>query len=163
MERSAEAGRLAALDDQAFEEAVNDRSLDVLGRLTVVSPRQIWPMISLIASRLTAPRTALIAEAAHVVPPIGAQGLNMSLGDIATLRAALEADPGAEEGLARYQRRWPELAARVSGVDVLNRAAMSEAQTIRDIRRMGLGVIARARPIRQTAMRLGLGVKSLKS
>ncbi len=162
MERAGEAMRLAALDDDEFNEALNDRSLDVLGRLTVVSPRAAWPIISLIAHRLTAPRTALVAEAAHVVPPIGAQGLNMSLSDIAALRDGISGDPGAADSLAVYQRRWPELAARVAGIDALNRAAMAGAQPIRDLRRAGLGLIARARPVRQTAMRLGLGVKDTK-
>ncbi len=163
MERAGEAVRLAALDDEEFNEALNSRSLDVLGRLAVISPRAAWPIISLIAHRLTAPRTALVAEAAHVVPPIGAQGLNMSLSDIAALRDGISGDPGAAESLAIYQQRWPELAARVAGIDALNRAAMASAQPIRDLRRAGLGLIARARPVRQTAMRLGLGVKETKS
>ncbi len=159
MEKAGEAMRLASLSDEEFNEALNDRSLGVLGRLTAITPRAAWPIISLIAHRLTAPRIALVAEAAHVVPPIGAQGLNMSLGDIAALRDGMGDDPGDPESLARYQRRWPELAARVAGIDGLNRAAMAGAQPIRDLRRAGLGLIARARPVRQTAMRMGLGVK----
>ncbi len=159
METAGEAMRLAALPDEEFDEALNLRSLDVLGRLRVTSSRAAWPIISLIAHRLTAPRTALIAEAAHVVPPIGAQGLNMSLGDIAALRDAMTDDPGAPGGLEAFQRRWPELAARVAGIDTLNRAAMAGAQPIRDLRRAGLGLIARARPVRHTVMRMGLGVR----
>jgi len=159
METAGEAMRLAALPDAEFDEALNARSLDILGRLTATSPRAAWPIISLIAHRLTAPRIALIAEAAHVVPPIGAQGLNMSLADIAALKDGIAEDPGAPESLAAYQRRWPELAARVAGIDGLNRAAMAGAQPIRDLRRAGLGLIARARPLRHTAMRMGLGVK----
>lgn len=163
MERAGEAMRLAALPDEAFNAALNERSLDVLGRLTATSPRMAWPIISLIAQRLTAPRVALIAEAAHVVPPIGAQGLNMSLADIASLRDGMGEDPGAPESLVAYQRRLPELAARVAGIDALNRAAMAGAQPIRDIRRAGLGLIARARPVRRTAMRMGLGIKDTPS
>ncbi|MEO0362276.1 MAG: FAD-dependent monooxygenase, partial [Pseudomonadota bacterium] len=159
MERAAEADRLAALETTGFEAALNARSLDALGPLTLVSDRAAWPIISLIAHRLTAPRVALIAEAAHVVPPIGAQGLNMSLGDVAALMAATgEGDPGRAEGLGRYQRRWPELAARVAGVDALNRAARTDLQPLRDLRRLGLGAISRVTPVRRLAMRLGLGV-----
>lgn len=159
METAGEAMRLAALPDGAFDQALNERSLDVLGQLRATSPRAAWPIISLIAHRLIAPRIALVAEAAHVVPPIGAQGLNMSLADIAALRDGIGDDPGAPDSLAAYQRRWPELAARVAGIDTLNRAAMAGAQPIRDLRRAGLGLIARARPVRHTAMRMGLGVK----
>lgn len=160
MERSAEAERLAASPEAEFEAEANARSLGVLGPLRVVSPRASWPMISLLADRLTAPRVVLIAEAAHVVPPIGAQGLNMSLGDIAALRAGMgEGDAGAPAALARYARRWPELAARVAGVDALNRAAMAEAQPLRDLRRLGLGALIRVRPARRLAMKLGMGVR----
>lgn len=160
MERAAEAARLADMPQAAFERAANERSLGVLGPLRLASGRQLWPMISLLADRLTAPRVALIAEAAHVVPPIGAQGLNMSLGDIALLRdRAQGGDPGLAEALAAYQRRWPELAARVAGIGALNIAAMAEAQPLRDLRRAGLGLIARAAPLRRTAMRWGMGAR----
>ncbi|WP_340109193.1 FAD-dependent oxidoreductase [Pikeienuella sp. HZG-20] len=159
MERAAEADRLAALDDAAFDGALNARALGVFGALHATTPRAAWPIISLLASRLTRPRVALIAEAAHVAPPIGAQGLNMSLADIAALldATAAEDDPGAPAALRRYQRRWPELAVRVAGIDALNRAAMTGAQPLRDLRRLGLGALIRARPARRAAMRFGLG------
>ena len=69
----------------AFDAALNLRACGVLGELRLAGRRMLWPIIAQIADRLDGPRTALVAEAAHVVPPIGAQGLNMSLADIATL------------------------------------------------------------------------------
>ncbi|MEL7464433.1 MAG: FAD-dependent monooxygenase [Pseudomonadota bacterium] len=162
MERAGEAERLAALPVPEFEEALNERALGVHGRLKLASGRAAWPIISLIAERLTAPRIALIAESAHVVPPIGAQGLNMSLGDIETLMKAVAAgggDPGAATALSAYQRRWPELAARVSGVDALNRAALTKAQPLRDLRRVGLTALTQMRPAKALAMRLGMGAR----
>lgn len=138
MEEAATADRLAALDIPEFEAELNERSLGVFGPARLVSRRAAWPIISLLASRLTSERVALIAEAAHVVPPIGAQGLNMSLGDIQALASAIEGgDPGAPAALRRYQARWPEIAARVAGVGLLNRAAMAEAQPLRDLRKSG--------------------------
>ena len=81
----------------------------------------LWPIVAQIADRLDGPRTALVAEAAHVVPPIGAQGLNMSLADIAALLDLCEearargGDIGAPELLRRYHRaRHGEVAARAS-------------------------------------------------
>ena len=56
-----------------------------LGKIRVISAISDWPIISQLAKQLTAKRTALVAEAAHVLPPIGAQGLNMSLADIKSL------------------------------------------------------------------------------
>lgn len=151
-------------DLAAFETALNDRSCGVLGRLSLASRVALWPIASQLAPRLDGPRTALMGEAAHVVPPIGAQGLNMSVADAAALAAmAGEAlrgghDPGAPDLLARYHRaRWPEMAARVAGVDALNRAAMTEAQPLRDLRRLGLRTLHGLRPLRRSAMRLGMG------
>ncbi|MEM6743894.1 MAG: FAD-dependent monooxygenase [Pseudomonadota bacterium] len=149
-----------------FEAALNARSCGVLGRLSLASPVAVWPIVSQLAGRLDGPRLALMGEAAHVVPPIGAQGLNMSIADAAALaRLAGEAaraghDPGAPEALARYHRaRWPDMALRVTGVDALNRAAMATAQPVRDLRRLGLSALHRLRPARRAAMRLGMGAR----
>lgn len=170
METGPKAAALAALardDAEGFAEALNLRGCGALGGLALASPVAIWPIIAQLAPRLDGPRTALIAEAAHVVPPIGAQGLNMSVADAATLaRIAGEAwrageDPGGAAALARYHRaRWPEMAARVAGIDALNRAAMAESQLLRDLRRMGLRAAYQATPVRRAAMRLGMGAKA---
>ncbi len=160
MERAAEAQRLLALDVPEFEAAMSERSGHVLGPLTLVSQRTIWPIVSQIAASFHAERTALVAEAAHVMPPIGAQGLNTSLADIAALHALLSGapDPGDPNLLALYTRqRRPEVLARVVGIDALNRAAMAEAQPLRDARRLGLQALHGAAPVRRQLMKLGLG------
>ncbi|MFQ5566419.1 MAG: FAD-dependent oxidoreductase [Paracoccaceae bacterium] len=160
------AAGLAALDDAALGAALTAETMDLFGPLEVAGPRALWPIIGQIAARLDGQRLALVAEAAHVVPPIGAQGLNMSLADIETLaRLAEEAraagqDVGAPELLAAYRRRrYPEIAARVAGIDLLNRAAQAEAQPLRDLRRAGLKAIHDVKPLRRLAMRWGLGVR----
>ena len=68
------------------------------------APGGLWPIVTQVADRLDGPRTALVAEAAHVVPPIGAQGLNMSLRDIATL---LDLCVEARSAGAGHRRRRP--------------------------------------------------------
>lgn len=70
MENGREIARLAALSDDEFNQQLNIRSAGVLGLLTRVTPLTQWPIISQIADRFVATRTALIAEAAHVVPPL---------------------------------------------------------------------------------------------
>jgi 2-octaprenyl-6-methoxyphenol hydroxylase len=82
METGPEVARLAALPVPAFEAEMTARSCRHPGPLTLASRRSVWPIISQIAARMSGPRTVLMAEAAHVVPPIGAQGLNMSLADL---------------------------------------------------------------------------------
>lgn len=163
MERGPEAKRLAALPVEEFESEMNLRSTGLLGPLTLVSRRSVWPIISQIADRMWAERTALIAEAAHVVPPIGAQGLNMSLGDVRVLLELAEASPsdlGGPKMLETYhRRRYPEVQLRVSGIDVLNRASMADAQPLRDARAQGLKALYGLSPVRKSLMRLGLGVR----
>ncbi|MBW6507360.1 MAG: UbiH/UbiF family hydroxylase [Rhodobacteraceae bacterium] len=163
MERGPEAERLAALPVAAFEAALQERSCGVLGPLKLVSGRALWPMISQIAERFHGQRCALMAEAAHVVPPIGAQGLNMSLADLACLldlaghdRIAL----GNSPMLAAYQRRrWPEVAARVAGIDALNRASMLGARPLREARAGALAAMFALAPVRRGLMRAGLGAR----
>ncbi len=164
MEEGPKAARLMALTEPEFEAALAERACGVLGRLRLTSPRRLWPIVSQVAERLDGPRVALVAEAAHVVPPIGAQGLNMSLRDVAALvelcaaaRARGE-DPGTPELLARYGRaRHARVLARVAGIDALNRAAMAGWQPFRDARRAGLRALHGTAPLRRAAMRMGLG------
>ncbi|MEM9724249.1 MAG: FAD-dependent monooxygenase [Pseudomonadota bacterium] len=164
MEGRKAATRLMALDDAAFEEAVNDRSLGVLGRLTVCSRRMAWPVITQLATRFHGRRAALIAEAAHVTPPIGAQGLNMSLADGETLASLLgEAkratrDLGSEAVLAQLtRRRYGDVARRLAATAALNGAAIGALRPVRDLRQAGLEILRRSPPLRQAAMRFGLG------
>lgn len=163
MEEGPEAMRLSRLPQAEFEAAMNERSCGLYGPLTLASRRTVWPIISQIADRMHAERVALVAEAAHVVPPIGAQGLNMSLGDMRVLLDLAEAAPdrlGDAQMLQTYHRRrhW-EVQARVRGIDMLNRASMVSAQPLRDLRMTGLNAIYSLAPVRRTMMQLGLGAR----
>jgi 2-octaprenyl-6-methoxyphenol hydroxylase len=153
----------ASAEVSAFEAEMSARSCHVLGPLTLTSERTVWPIISQKADRLSAERLALIAEAAHVVPPIGAQGLNMSLADTASLLALAKNSPedlGSADMLERYHRtRYPDISVRVQGIDLLNRTSQVESQLLRDARAMGLDALHRVTPIRKTLMQLGLGVR----
>lgn len=161
MEDGPEVLRLAGLAVADFEHAATARSAGVQGPLTLVSRRQVWPIISQLADRLTAGRLALVAEAAHVVPPIGAQGLNMSLRDVATLldlaiadRARL-GDRPMLDGYARARR--PDMVMRLAGIDALNRASQAEAPLLRNLRGAGVQVLHGLAPLRRALMHLGLG------
>ena len=163
MERGPEAMRLASLEVADFEIEMNARSTGLLGHLTLISRRSVWPIISQIAERMWAERTALVAEAAHVVPPIGAQGLNMSLGDLRVLLELAEAAPerlGDTEMLQTYhRRRHTEVQLRVTGIDALNRASMADTQFLRDARAQGLRALYGLPAVRKSLMKLGLGVR----
>jgi len=162
MERGPEIARLAALPVAAFEAEMTARSAGLYGGLTLVTRRSVWPIISQIADRFEGERTALLAEAAHVVPPIGAQGLNMSLGDLRCLLDLVRADPadiGSRAMLAAYhRRRWPEVKARLTGIDLLNRTSMLGAPALRDLRASALNTLYAMAPVRRTLMKAGLGM-----
>ena len=160
MENGRETARLAALPPAEFEAEVNARSAGVLGPLRVVTRLTEWPIISQIADRFTGPRTALIAEAAHVLPPIGAQGLNMSLADLGALLDLSKADPGSAASLARFERsRRPEAYARLLGIDALNRASQAQLRPLRDLRAAALGGLYGITPVRRLMMKAGLGLR----
>lgn len=163
MEDGPKVKALFELDVEAFEAAMNTRSCYVLGRLKLASQRTLWPIISQHAERLSGERIALVAEAAHVLPPIGAQGLNMSLSD---LRCLLDLAIARPEGLgdvamldAYHKARINDIRLRVAGINMLNRTSMLSAPPLRDARSAGLNALCSFAPLRKSIMQMGLGAK----
>ena len=163
MDTGPECLRRMALDEAAFAAEATERSAGVNGPLTLASRRMVWPIISQLADRMQSERTALVAEAAHVVPPIGAQGLNMSLADLTCLLDLAVQHPerlGDAKMLTDYhRRRHPEVVLRVKGVDALNRASMAGNPILRDLRAKGVETLYGIAPLRKTLMQMGLGAK----
>ena len=161
MERGPRATELVNMPKADFEQEMTDRSCSILGPLTLISRRSIWPIISQIADRLSAQRVALVAEAAHVVPPIGAQGLNMSLNDIKTLLELCKNDRnaiGTQPMLDRYHSmRYRDIQTRVLGITALNKTSMLDAQPLRDARAMGINALYALPQVRRSLMQMGLG------
>jgi 2-octaprenyl-6-methoxyphenol hydroxylase len=115
-------------------------------------------MGGLSVERFSAQRTALIGEAAHVFPPIGAQGLNLGLRDVAALVEVADArDPGAADGLAAYERsRASDVRTRTRAVDALNRSLLSDLLPVDFARGLGLLALDSIAPLRRFVMRQGL-------
>lgn len=158
-----EAERLKSLDDQALALAAEQQSHSILGKLTVAPGRHVFPLTIESPDHLAAKRIALVGEAAHVLPPIGAQGLNMGLRDAADLaeiaRDALSmgTDPGDDAVLQRYARaRRADVFSRTFAVDVANRTLLSDFLPAQSLRAAGMHVLNTVGPIRRLAMREGL-------
>ncbi len=153
------AAELARAEADAFDDRLSMRTLSILGPMRRVSPLRVWPIITQTAHRMTAKRAALVAEAAHVLPPIGAQGLNTSIADISALAEALDpADPGDAAGLAAYARaRQADMYARAAAIDVYNRICRSGHGPIQALRRSGLKAVHDFAPLRRRVMGLGMG------
>lgn len=152
---------LAALPIEDFNAEMSRRSVGLFGPLELASPRALWPIITQRAEALTAQRTALIAEAAHVLPPIGAQGLNTSLNDVAALLDAARNDPGGlgePQMLATYEKaRHKDIANRTRIIDLFNRVTRSGDIGLQSLRLAGLKAAHDIAPLRQSLMRAGMG------
>lgn len=161
MNEGRRAVELAGMAEDAFEAEMEVRSCGVLGRLRLATERQIWPVVTQRARAMTAQRVALIAEAAHVLPPIGAQGLNTSLNDVAALVALAGEAPerlGEPVMLEAYARaRGRDVAARARAIDLFNRVCMSGAVPVQSLRLAGLRAVHGIAPFRRAVMRAGLG------
>lgn len=167
--RDAEA--LMALDDAAFALRLEERIQSMLGQITMTGARQTWPMITLTARRFAAARVALVGEAAHVFPPIGAQGLNLGLRDVRGLIDTISKahdDPGHIAVMDRYDRsRRPDILQRTGAVHALNMSLLSGLLPVQLARAAGLQALASFAPLRNAAMAEGLvpgdGLRALKA
>src|SRR5215475_2871504 len=122
-----EAERLCALTGTSLDAEIERRSHSVLGKTRVEPGHGVFPMSVATARRFGASRVALVGEAAHLFPPIGAQGLNLGLRDAVTI-AEIAGDicrRGGDVGdaTAEYDRRRRlDIATRTVAVDLLNRS-----------------------------------------
>lgn len=163
VEKNDDADAFMALPKQAFTDAIQARSRDILGRITLAQEPESWPLIYMKADRLYAKRAVVIAEAAHVLSPIGAQGLNLSLRDVDTLADTIinamqtGQDVGSETILADYARkRQKDMTLRTFSVDALNRSVANDNPVIRRVRRLGLRSLSYIGPLRGMMMQEGL-------
>ncbi|WP_298876663.1 UbiH/UbiF family hydroxylase [uncultured Bradyrhizobium sp.] len=159
----AEAERLRSLSDEDLSAAIEKRSHSILGRMTVEPGRNVFPLAIERPNSFARDRIALVGEAAHVVPPIGAQGLNLGLRDAADIaRLAGEAiasgqDPGADEVLRRYDRaRRPDILSRTFAIDIANRSLLNDFLPLQPVRAVGMHLLGAIGPLRRFAMREGL-------
>jgi 2-octaprenyl-6-methoxyphenol hydroxylase len=154
---------LAAMDDTALSDEIERRAHSHLGKMRVEPGRGIFPLAVETAQAFSAKRIALVGEAAHVVPPIGAQGLNLGLRDAATI-AEIVADArrggldiGGASVLAHYERqRRADVMSRATAVDLLNRSLLTDFAPVHGARGLSLYLVDRIGPLRRAMMREGV-------
>jgi 2-octaprenyl-6-methoxyphenol hydroxylase len=160
-----EAERLCALAGAALDVEIERRSHSILGKTHVAPGHGAFAMSVATARRFAANRIALVGEAAHLFPPIGAQGLNLGLRDAVTI-AEIAGDihrRGGDIGdaTAEYdRRRRPDIASRTIAVDLLNRSLLSDFLAVQSLRGLGLHVLDRIGPLRRAAMREGVAPRA---
>ncbi|TPL05720.1 MULTISPECIES: UbiH/UbiF family hydroxylase [unclassified Mesorhizobium] len=154
------AQELAALDDASLSERVEEQMQSMLGRVSVEPGRQVYPLSAASSGRFAQNRVALVGEAAHVFPPIGAQGLNLGIRDIDDLvgiASENSGDPGSRRSLASYDtRRRPDIWARSGAVNLLNMSLLSDMLPAQLARSAGLNALGGFAPLRAFFMREGL-------
>jgi len=155
-----QAEELMALDDAELSAQIEQRMQSMLGRVSVEPGRQVYPLSNATPRRFAQNRVALVGEAAHIFPPIGAQGLNLGIRDVRDLVdivATRAEDPSAEPGLDAYDRkRRPDIVARTAAVTLLNRSLLSGMLPAQLARSVGLGALGGIPPLRAIFMREGL-------
>jgi len=151
-----------AADPARSQERLSRRQ-PAYGSIRVVGAAAVFPLSISWAPRPVARRVVAVGEAAHVAPPIGAQGWNMAVRDVVVLRevvaaaVAAGADIGGGEVLARYARqRGPDLAARISAVGALAGLAITPAGPLRLARQAGLLALSGMPGAKRRLMRAGL-------
>lgn len=163
VELTAEAERLKALSDDELSAAIEEKSKFILGKVRVEPGRNLFPLAIERPQQYARDRIALVGEAAHVVPPIGAQGLNLGLRDAADIAdlageaIAAGQDPGAQQVLRRYDwSRRPDILSRTFVIDMANRSLLDDFLPLQPLRAAGMHLLSSVGPLRRFAMREGL-------
>lgn len=153
-----------SLNDEALSQAIQKQSRSILGTVKATDARALVPMTGLYTGRYYAQRLALIGEAAHVFPPIGAQGLNLGFRDVASLLKTVSSarqqglDFGSKTCLQDYNRsRLKDVTLRTAAVDGLSRSLLSNILPVNLARGIGLLMVDKIKPLRLFVMRQGLG------
>jgi 2-octaprenyl-6-methoxyphenol hydroxylase len=157
------AAHTAAMSDAELAGELERRAHSLLGKMSVEPGRGMFPLAVETARSVAGNRIALVGEAAHVVPPIGAQGLNLGLRDAATLAEILadgrrqSLDIGSPGVLARYERqRRADVTSRRIAIDLLNRSLLTDFLPVHGARALSLFLVDRIGPLRRALMREGV-------
>ncbi|HZP77020.1 MAG TPA: UbiH/UbiF family hydroxylase [Pseudolabrys sp.] len=159
----AEAERIAGLAAPVLADDVERHAHSILGKVIIEPGRGVFPLTVTTAKSFAAHRVALVGEAAHVIPPIGAQGLNLGLRDAATIGELVAderrsgGDVGAPHLLARYDElRRRDVGTRSVAVDLLNRSLLTDFLPVQGARGLGLYLMDHIGPLRRAVMREGV-------
>jgi len=161
-----EAEAVVALGDSDWALRVEREAHAVFGAMRFDAGRGRFPLGRIVATRLCGARVALVGEAAHALPPIGAQGFNLSLRDAAALGEIVGAahakgeDIGSPETLAAYQAaRAGDVGMRAAAVDMLNRSLLADFAPFDAARATVLAGLSFVPPLRRAALKIGLGAR----
>ncbi|WP_267383487.1 FAD-dependent hydroxylase [Cyanobacterium sp. uoEpiScrs1] len=153
------------LDETEFLRQLQQRTGGLLGELKLVSDRFIFPVQLMQSRRYTDHRLALVGDAAHCCHPLGGQGLNLGIRDVAALVETLQKsyqrgeDIGSLKVLKRYENwRRNENWVILGFTDFLNRLFSNQWWLSMKMRRLGLWLTNTFPLIRRLSLQLMTGL-----
>jgi 2-octaprenyl-6-methoxyphenol hydroxylase len=157
------AKRALALDDASFLGALQRAFGMRLGRILRAGRRQSYPLALTRSQALTAPRAAILGNAAQALHPVAGQGFNLALRDVALLAELLAVNATGDAGDARLLERYageraPDREAVIRFTDSLVRGFGLPLAPLRAARGGGLLLFDLMRPIKHAFARRTMGL-----
>ena len=149
--------------EAALLDALAQKSCGLFGAIALAGPSAIFPLSILSAAPAGMDGLALVGEAAHAFPPIGAQGLNLGLRDVADLAQAVLAEdrsrPGWADAASRHyaEGRSADLVRTGAMVEGLYRSLVAGMLPAQALRAGGLWALRTLPGLRRQAFALGMG------
>jgi 2-octaprenyl-6-methoxyphenol hydroxylase len=159
MDKPDKIAALMQLDGKALARDIQLMSHGTLGLISHVQTPHSFAMRGVKAEKFADARTYLVGEAAHVFPPVGAQGLNMSLRDAGHLVDVVLAheDAGLDSAMSEYDaKRRSDVLPRQTAISMMNRSLLADMMPLHLARAAGLAAVAMVPPLRNLAIREGL-------
>lgn len=157
LEDPVEVDKILARDTDTLSRLIEEKMGSYLGKVRIVSKPASFPMTGLTANRFGDTHHVLIGEAAHVFPPIGAQGFNLGIRDIEELTDCLRRFTSSENAGNQYHvKRSQDINTRTVGIDLLNRSLLSDFLPVQLARSAGMFALGNISPLRKQAMKMGI-------
>ena len=157
MEKPEVVETLLLLSKQEMEQTIERKMQSFLGEISLLTKPQSFPLKGMVANQFGSQNWVLVGEAAHVFPPIGAQGFNLGVRDIEAISEVLSRYTNQEDRGGKYHKaRSHDINTRTYGVDMLNRSLLSDFLPVQMIRGIGLNILGSIKPLRKYVMKMGI-------